>query len=162
MKTNLYNIETEYLTLMSQIEEAEGELTPEMEEALTINKGQLEGKSIAYLHIITTKEALNSAIDIEIKRLTALKKSNSNLIARLKDRLLQAVNLFGAFEVGINKFGTRKSSSVEVEDVNALPTDYKVLKVTETANKPLIKLAIKEGLTVKGCSIVEKLNLKIN
>ena len=162
MKTNLYNIESEYLTLMSHIEEAEGELTPEMEEALSINETQLQGKSVAYLHVITTKEALNSAIDIEIKRLQSLKKANNNLVNRLKDRLLHAVNLFGAFEVGINKFGTRKSSVVEVDDINSLDPKYKVVKITEAADKATIKTALKEGKTIKGCSIVEKLNLKIN
>ena len=162
MKTNLYTIETEYLTLMAQIEEAEGELTPEMEEALQINEAQLQGKSVAYLHIISTREGLNAQAKAEIKRLQAFVKANDNLIDRLKDRLLQAVNLFGAFEVGINKFGTRKSSSVEVEDVNLLDPRYKVVKITESADKKAIKEALKNGQEIEGCSIVDKLNLKIN
>lgn len=95
MKTTLYNIEQEYLTLISEIESLDGELTPEIEEQLTINKEQLESKSVAYLQVISTKEDLNSAIDIEIKRLQALKKRNSNLVLNLKNRLLEAVNLFG-------------------------------------------------------------------
>ena len=162
MKTNLYTIESEYLTLMSEIEALDGELTPEIEEQLTINKDQLETKSTAYLHVITTKEALNSAIDIEIKRLQALKKANGNLVGKLKERLLTAVTLFGSFEIGINKFGTRKSSSVNVEDVNSLPTEFKTVKVTEAADKKAIKDAIKAGVDVPGCSIIENLNLKIN
>jgi len=162
MKTTLYNIEQEYLNLISEIESLDGELTPEIEEQLTINKEQLESKSVAYLQVIATKDDLNTAIDIEIKRLQALKKRNKGLVDNLKNRLLEAVNLFGAFEIGFNKFGTRKSSSVNVEDVNSLSTEYKTVKVTEAADKKAIKDAIKSGIDIPGCSIVENLNLKIN
>ena len=162
MKTTLYNIEQEYINLISEIEALDGELTPEIEEQLTINKEQLESKSVAYMQVIATKEDLNSAIDIEIKRLQALKKRNNGLVDNLKSRLLTAVTLFGNFEIGFNKFGTRKSSSVAVEDVNSLPTEYKTVKVTEAADKKAIKDAIKAGKDVPGCSIVENLNLKIN
>ena len=165
MKTTLYNIEQEYLTLISEIEALDGELTPEIEDQLNINKEQLESKSVAYLQVIATKDGVNSAIDIEIKRLQALKKRNNGLVDNLKNRLLDAVNLFGtngAFEIGFNKFGTRKSSSVAVDDVNSLPTEYKTVKVTEAADKKAIKDAIKAGIDIPGCSIVENLNLKIN
>ena len=161
MKTTLYNIENDYLTLISQIEEAEGVLTPELEEALTINETQLQGKSTAYLQVITTKEGINDAIDIEIKRLQAIKKRNGNLVTKLRSRLLEAVKLFGDIEVGFNKFTTRKSSSVQVDDINSLPSRFKTIKITETADKKAIKDAIKAGQEIEGCSIVENLNLKI-
>ena len=161
MKTTLYNIENDYLTLISQIEEAEGVLTPELEEALTINETQLQGKSTAYLQVITTKEGINDAIDIEIKRLQAIKKRNGNLVTKLRSRLLEAVKLFGDIEVGFNKFTTRKSSSVQVDDINSLPSEFKTIKITETADKKAIKDAIKAGKEIEGCSIVENLNLKI-
>ena len=161
MKTTLYNIENDYLKLISQIEEAEGELSPDLEEALKINEAQLQGKSVSYLHVITTKQGINSAIDIEIKRLQAIKKRNSNLVLNLKNRLLEAVKLFGEFEVGFNKFTSRKSSSVQVDDINSLPAEYKTVKVTEAADKKAIKDAIKSGKEITGCSIVENLNLKI-
>ncbi len=35
---NLYNIQNEYLELMRFLEENEGELTPELEEAMQFNK----------------------------------------------------------------------------------------------------------------------------
>ena len=82
-------------------------------------------------------------------------------MSRLKDNLLNAVKLFGKFEVGTVTFGTRKSSSVIVEDVNALPGDYKKVKVTETADKTAIKKALKAGEQIEGCSIQESINLKI-
>ena len=162
MKKSLYHIETEYLQLIAEIEERQGELTPELEDQLIINETQLQSKSIAYLEVVAGKEALNNRIDDEIKRLQALKKSNGKLISNLKGRLLQAVKLYGAFEVGLTKFGTRKSQQVIVEDVNTLPSEFKTIKVTESANKAEIKKAIKAGEHITGCELLDVENLKIN
>lgn len=161
MKT-LYNINNDYLELISQVEQAEGVLTPELEQALIINKSELEVKSIAYIEIIKQRESLNERIDNEIKRLQALKKSNDTLVSKLKNNLLNAVNLFGNYEAGFIKLSTRKSKQVVVDyDVNDLPKQYKVVKVTETADKVAIKKAIESGETVYGCRLVENVNLSI-
>lgn len=161
MKT-LYNINNDYLELISQVEEAEGVLTPELEQALTINKSELEVKSIAYIEIIKQRESLNERIDNEIKRLQALKKSNDTLVSKLKNNLLNAVNLFGNYDAGFIKLSTRKSKQVVIDyDVNDLPKQYKVVKVTETADKVAIKKAIESGETVYGCRLVENVNLSI-
>jgi len=147
---------------MNEIEQAEGEITPEMEAQLKINEGELQSKSIAYLAVIKEREAFVTQIDEEIKRLTALKKRNNSLVDRLKENILNAVNLFGTIETQFNKFSIRKSESVEVLDVNELPKEYKVVKVTEQADKKAIKEALKSGKQIVGCSILTNSNLKIN
>ena len=161
-KKSLYNITIDQQILMHEVELMDGELTPEAEEQLIINKSELEHKSIAYLAVIREKEASNTLIDNEIKRLQALKKRNTNILTRLEYNLLNAVKSFGAFEVGFNKFGTRKSSVVQVDDVGLLGSNYIVSKTTYSADKKLIKEDIKKGLVVKGAYIKENLNLKIN
>ena len=161
MKT-LYNINIDYLELINQVEQAEGVLTPELEQALTINKSELEVKSIAYVEVIKQRESLNERIDNEIKRLQALKKSNDTLVSRLKNNLLNAVNLFGNYDAGFIKLSTRKSKQVVVDyDVNDLPKQYKTVKVTETPDKIAIKKALESGETVYGCRLVENVNLSI-
>ena len=162
MKKSIYEISNDYLTLMNEIEQADGEITSEMESQLQINEGELQSKSIAYLSVIKERETFVSQIDEEIKRLTALKKRNNSLVNRLKENILNAVNLFGTIETKFNKFSTRKSESVEVLDVNELPKEFKVIKVTEQADKKAIKEALKNGQEVKGCSIQSNYNLKIN
>ena len=162
MKTTLYSITEEQRYLLSEIEQMEGEITPEMEEQLIITAHQLDSKSIAYLEVIKNRESFISTIDEEIKRLQQLKKTSENLVTRLKDNLLHAVITFGDYEVGLSKFGTRKSTSVEVEDVNALPKEYKVIKVTEQADKNAIKKALQSGIEIEGCYLSFHLNLKIN
>lgn len=162
MKQSLYNIEQKYISLMSDIEEMEGEITEEMQEALTINENELQSKSIAYLSVISTREQENKAIDEEIKRLQSIKKSNNNTITRLKNNLLDAVNLFGSFEVGLSKFGIRKSKKLEVLDESRIPSEFMNSKLTVTPNKTEITKAIKNGVFVDGVELVECNNLKIN
>ena len=161
-KQTLYKIEENYIELIRQVEEAEGEITDEINEQLEINETQLQSKSIAYLSVIKSKEAFTMQIDDEIKRLQTLKRQNNNIVSYLKNRLLNAVNLFGAFEVGFTKFSTRKSESLIVGDVNELPNEFKVKKLTIQADKIAIKKAIKNGMKIKGCSIQQNKNLKIN
>jgi len=161
MKT-LFDIKNEYLEIINQVEEMEGEITPELSEQLTINEEQLQTKSIGYVAVIRQREALNELVSNEIKRLQAIKKRNDTLIDNLENRLLDAVKTFGNFESGLTKFGTRKSESIEVEDVNLLPTEFKTIKVTETADKTALKKAIKEGQEIKGVTLKTNTNLKIN
>ncbi len=163
MKQSLYQIETDYLQLIQTVEENEGELTAELEEQLAINETQLQSKSIAYLEFIQSKETFNSRIDDEIKRLQAMKKQNANLVSKLKNRLLDAVKLYGNFTVGLTKFGTRKSQQVIVEvNANELQGEFKTITITEKADKKAIKEAIKRGESVEGCELIDVLNLKIN
>lgn len=54
----------------------------------------------------------------------------------------------------------RKSKSVDVQDITALPKEY--LKYSEpTANKTEIKKAIEAGTAVPGCVLVENSNIQI-
>jgi len=59
------------------------------------------------------------------------------------------------------KINFRKSEQVVVNDVNALPSDYKTIKVTEQPDKIKIKQAIKDGEDVIGCELVTVQNIQI-
>jgi len=161
MKNTLYDIKQEHLELIQEVEEMEGELTPEMEYKLKINQNELQNKAVAYHSYILSKDSFNMQIDSEIKRLQALKKRNNNVIENLKSRLIGAIQTFGEFTVGTNTFGLRKSERVEIEDVNLLSKEYKTIKVTEQADKIAIKKALKEGKQIENAYIVEQYNLKI-
>ena len=158
---SLFNIQEDFNDLMRTIEEAEGEITPEMENALKINENELQKKGIGYLEVIKQKEAFNLLVDNEIKRLQGLKKTNSNSIERLKDSLLNAVNLFGEFTIGTITFKTRKSQRVIITDEEMINKKYKVVKVSEVINKVEIKKAIKDGTVVLGAEIQDNFSLMI-
>ena len=162
MKTNLFEITNDIIELIGKFEEAEGEITEELSNQFNITKGELQNKALGYRAVILNAEGDNETIDKEIKRLQALKKKNNTLIDVLKFRLLGAVNLFGDFKAGTCTFKTRKSTSVLIEDSELLPKKYFVKKVTVSVDKKQIATALKEGKKVKGASLQENLNLKIN
>lgn len=161
MKTTLYEIKKEYIEIVNELELLEGELTPELEYKLKINQSDLNTKAIAYHSVILNKEAFNTTIDNEIKRLNGLKKQNNNSIDHLKNSLVSAIEVYGEFTIGTNKFSLRKSERVEIEDVNLLPKEFKTIKVTEQADKVGIKKALKLGQQIKNCYIRTVYNLKI-
>jgi len=160
MKKTLYEITQDQLAIYEEVEALDGELTEEMQEALRINEGQLQSKGIAYLEIIKQRKSYIARIDDELKRLQALKKASNRLVDNLEFNLLEAQKTFGDFEVGLTTITTRKSESIEVEDVNSLPTEFKVIKVVETADKKLLKEAIKSGRVIDGVSLVENQNIR--
>lgn len=163
MKIALYEIEQEYMMLADEIINNSGELTPELEERLMINQSQLESKGKGYGYVIKDIESEIDVIDNEIKRLTALKKSRTNAVDKLKTSLSQAMQLFDISEIKTPtlKINFRKSESVEVENVNLLDPLYVVTKEVKTADKESIKLAIKGGLEVSGAVLKQNLNLQI-
>lgn len=163
MKIKLYEIEQEYISLANQIIDNEGELSEELETALMINQEQLEQKGKGYGYIIKDIEAEIDAIDVEIKRLSAMKKSRTNAVDKLKTSLSQAMQLFDISELKTPtlKINFRKSESVEVESIGLLDPLYIVTKEVKTADKESIKLAIKGGLEVVGAVLKTNLNLQI-
>lgn len=160
---NIYQISNEYLELSRKLIESEGELTPELEAELAINSEQLEAKSRGYGYVIKKIEDEELIIESEIKRLSALLKSRSTAKTRLKSILLNAMELFSIekIETPTLKISLRKSTSVDVPDVDLLDEWFKVSKVTISANKVEIKKAIEEGKNVIGATLVTKNNLQI-
>ena len=156
---NLYNIKSEYMAIAQEL--AEGELTPELEQALIITESNLQEKAINYGYVIKNFESEVDIIDEEIKRLNALKKSRVNTVEKLKTNISNAMQLFGILEVKAPTFkmNFRKSESVEIYE--GLSNEYITEKISYQPDKIAIKNAIKEGKTVNGAGIIINYNLQI-
>ena len=163
MKLTIYQIEQNYNQLAEQLIDNDGELTTELAEQLAITEEQLQNKSVAYSFVIKQMDADIDTIDAEIKRLQAAKKQREKATEYLKERIKHAMELFQIEEIKtpLVKINFRKSESVEVEDVNSLPAPYKVVKVTEQADKVAIQEAIKNGADIIGCRVITNKNLQI-
>ena len=159
---NIYQIEQEYLVLSNDIIEAGGEITPELETALAINKEQLQNKGINYGYVIKSLENDITAIEEEIKRLNALKSSRTKTSDLLKSTIKQAMQLYGIEELKTPtlKINFRKSESVEVDD-SVLDVNYFNHKVVSTPDKTRIKEDIKSGKEVVGAVLNVNFNLQI-
>jgi len=160
---NLFNIQNEYLLLINQIIDNGGEITPQQELNLQITRDQLQDKGTNYAFVIKKLDAECDIIDAEIKRLTELKKVRQNACERLKSNISHAMQTFEVdkIESPLIKLSFRKSQSVNVADVNSLPSEYKTIKVTEQADKLKIKQALLNGEVIEGCEIINSQNLQI-
>ncbi len=160
---NIYQLTTEYKQLESILIENEGELTPDLEQALQINQDQLQAKGISYGYVIKSIEAESDIIDAEIKRLTQLRKVRDNAVERLKTTLKQAMEMYGVLELKTPtlKISFRKSESVEIIDMDLLDEKYITKKTTEMANKTEIKEALKRGEVIEGAELRTNNNLQI-
>ena len=160
---NIFKIQAEYQQIVNELIENGGELTPELELAMQITKDNFHSKSENYAFITRQFDAEMDIIDNEIKRLQQAKKTREKAIDRLKANIEMAMNTFEVdkIETPLIKISFRKSESVEVEDVNNLPALYKVVKVSETADKLKIKDAIKAGETIEGCYLKTNRNIQI-
>jgi len=161
--SNLYNITQEYLDIASKLMELDGELTDELNEALAINKNDLETKATNYAYVILQAQMDSEIIDKEIERLMSAKARRTNMIARLKERVKNAMQIYGIDKVESPtlKLSLRKSEAVEVEDVEELDQNFVTVKVTKQPDKKAIKRAIEDGQEVKGAVIITNQNLQI-
>lgn len=163
MKLSLYTIEQNYLTLVENLIDNGGELTPELETELAITKQDLQNKGVCYGFIVKELEGNIDLIDLEIKRLNALKKPLVNSIDRLKNNLSQAMQMFDVTELKtpLLKINFRKSESIEVTDIDLLDADFVKTTITKAADKIAIKEAIKAEIPVRGAVLLTNYNLQI-
>ena len=163
MKVALYQIEQEYLNIVQSIIDAGGEITEDQETALSISKEQLQNKGVCYGFIVKELEGNIDLIDLEIKRLNALKKPLVNSIDRLKNNLSNAMQMFEVTELKtpLLKINFRKSESVEVTDIDLLDADFVKTTITKAADKIAIKEAIKAEIPVRGAVLLTNYNLQI-
>ena len=162
MEKSLYKITQKQQELFDFILEAEGEITPDVEESLKINAENFESKARGYIWMIKKLEADNITINEELNRLERIEKRNNKLIDRLKESMKMALEIFGeSKKIDTFTLSLRKSKSVEIIDAELIPEAYRVVKTTETINKTEIKKAIESGEIVSGATIKENNNLQI-
>lgn len=160
---NLFQITNEMQSIMNELIENGGELTPELEAMLTITESQLKEKAVNYAMVIRSMDYETNIIDEEIKRLQALKKTRQNAIERLKSALTNAMEQCGmdSIETPTNKISFRKSQSLEIIDETKVPKQYKTQVVTTKVDKNAIKQDIKNGIAVDGVELINSKNIQI-
>ena len=124
MGKSIFEIDKELYALYDEIEEAGGEITPEIEEKLELNGQEMTNKVKSITNYINKLKADLLAIKSETDRLAKLKKSKENTITGLTNVVLFAIKNYGTedkkgkkwIDWGTGKVGVRKSTSVELDD----------------------------------------------
>lgn len=162
-KHSLYQIRIDHLSLLQEIEDNEGELTPEVSQALSLTEEQFQEKAISYGYILKTLDNTTSIIDAEIKRLMKLKERSERNKETFKERLSEAMQQFGVEKINTPTLtlSFRKSESIEISDEDKVPDNFFDQKTIFTISKTRIKEAIKEGKQVPGAELISKQNLQV-
>lgn len=121
---NIFEIEQDLLSIFDEIEENEGELTPELEEKLKVTQENFKNKVESYINIIKIKQGEINTISAEIERLNKIAESKNKLANRLNKIIIQAVNKFGDvsksgakfFDYGTGKISVKKTQVVDTND----------------------------------------------
>ena len=121
---NIFQISQELLDIFDELEENGGDLTPELEEQLTITQEEFKDKIKSYSNVVKMLE--NDIVDIKAEkaRLNDLQKSKEKSIERLKKIIADAVEIFGDttksggkfIDYGTGKVSMRLTQSLEVEE----------------------------------------------
>lgn len=146
---SIFNIQQDLYAIFDSIEENEGEITPELEEVLTIKREEFSTKIQGYVAYIKQLELDNKGIKEEIARLKDLQKSKEKTIDNLKKIMATAIDAFGDtnksgtkfLDYGTGKVSIRKSDSIEVDEegtkqfVNRFFRYFNWLHFTNTADQ---------------------------
>lgn len=155
--TSLYKLTGILQSIYDKIEEEEGEVSESLEALLDKVEGEHEQKLERTGYLYKSVVAEVAALRDEIQALTKRKKIAENKAERIKQYLHQ--NLRGTKKAGVIQFVLRKSKAVEVEDFDALPNEFKKLKIE--ADKTAIGRDLKAGISVPGAILIEKENLTV-
>lgn len=160
-KLTLYKITDEYRCLMAALEADEGELTPEMEQALEINDQQMVEKAGGYARLILYYTQYAAAAKAEKLRVAALQQKAEKAVERLKARLAEAMTVFEKDKIETDnlKLSLRRSESVVIDDIESLPAECIV--ITKAADKTAVKDFIKAHGACPGAHVESKKNLQI-
>ena len=130
---NIYEISQTLLDIYNELEENGGELTEELEKALTITQADFKQKVRDYASVIKQVDLDIAGIDQEVKRLKAYKESKAKVKERLSKILANAIDMFGEHtkaggsyvDLGNEKVSVRNTTKVEVDTdtVNAITKD---------------------------------------
>lgn len=153
--SSLYDIDSRILNLTDK---ETGEILDEQAfEALQMERNEkLENIALWVKNLLSEAEALKA----EEKAFAERRKSAENKAESLKRYLDSALkgHKFSTTKVAISY---RKSTSVDVPDVEKLPEAYRKTVTTVSADKTAISAALKAGELVDGATLVEKNNLSI-
>lgn len=131
--SQIFNLKQDYVFFLQQIEELEGELTPELEEFLKCTEENAVDHAEQLTNIWKQLEVDIDAIKVEIDRLKQLSDKKKVAIDKLKASLLWIINNFGeANKAGVKSIktstlsiSTRKSKACIIEEDEFNHPDYK-------------------------------------
>lgn len=154
---SLYQLTGQWLTLAHKLSDMDLDAatiadTIEGSDEQTAIEEKLQG----YEMVARTIEMPISAIDAEIARLQALRKSRLERADLLRTRMLGAMQAMGIERISCPLFEIKRQTnpaSVVIFEEALIPAGFVKTKTTESIDKAAIKAAIKAGEDVPGAKL---------
>ena len=161
----LYNITNKFAELMDRAEN--GELTEEeynkLGEELAL---ELQNKSSNIIGYVRNSELLIEAMKAEEKRISDMRKAGEAKLEKFKQYVLENMERLGLSKIQTELGAlsvSKNPMSVEIENEDEIPSEFKQEVVTTKIDKTAIKNHFKEtGEIVPGTRIIDdKMSLRI-
>jgi len=176
MIPSIYHICDDIAMVQNTLIENGGELTPELEERLTLSESQLTEKADSLNGAMRYCEARAAEIAEEIKRLQGLKKGYDNSAKAMKNSVLYNMQRTDKTEIEgkFCKFYIRETQSLEVNEEELLKPYQMVIEtfrknlpaylpIEVKVNKTAIKTQFKgTNVLPAGCTMVASKSLTTN
>ena len=154
---NIFELGTALQKVFEEIEENDGELTPELEKELDITSQNFKDKIEAYCQVLTMYNSDIECCKNEKDRINSIQKTKKNNVERIKQRLLEAVEEFGeigkkgnkVIETPVRKLFTKALTSVEENETRRNKLVYHFLNFIEELSRQGI-LELGEDIDVNG------------
>ena len=158
---SLYNISADFLRIVEELQENDGELTPEIESALVLNEQNFLAKTENYIEAIKMIDAYEQLAAEREREFQVKKKRAANAKKRLKDNYSRAMEMMGKDKVdtGHHKISFRTSQTVNITDEAHIPNEY--IKVETKIDKESLKRDLKAGLVIEGAELVTNKSIQI-
>lgn len=170
----LIQLTAEAQQIEQKLIETGGELTPELEAAWKDNALAIAQKVDGYHSVLRKFAMAETALDEEIKRLTALKKTAVNAQKTIKSHLKYGMEIAGLekLEGTYCKVSFSKSNSVVVdEDAVIAPYEAEIATLRSVlpdyitadfkVSKTALKSQLEKGTAIEGAAIAENYNIQI-
>lgn len=158
---NIFDLGGDYGIVYRQI--ANGEDSQVYLDTLESINDSIEDKADNYTKVIRSLEGDNEALDKEIKRLQARKKSNETAIVNMKQNLQFVMEQTGktVFKTQMNSFGIQRNApSVKMIDETLLPETYYKEQQKKLDKKQLLE-DLKAGEEIEGVELQQTSSLRI-
>lgn len=158
---SLYELTSEHRLICDAIEEAGGEITPEIEAMLAINEENFLTKAEGYAEIIAKYAILAENAKTRKAQCERVQKIAENAVKRMKERILGAMQEYNLqkVECGLHKFSLRTSKAVEITDEAKIPNDY--IKVSTSVDKKKLRDDLMAGVAVEGAELKENTTIQM-
>jgi len=124
--TTLYQINKEYLEIIDKMQDCEPEEFDGLLKELNELDDNLEAKAENYAKVIADFKADIQSITNEVKRLNDKKRALQDKVKRMSDNLEDSLIMHNKknLKTPLFNFSFRKSSSVVIDDINKIPTEF--------------------------------------